>query len=207
VKDTMMNLITTSKLPFASPISGETSLEYPGIAHLRDLTVDLGILHLRGLKAESVISHFLEGQGDQNSLGTGEARALEAGTLCQLAKDEYLILVDSLEDLGSLQDRLAGLVSGGRAALSDLSHGYGKLELSGPGSNALLSRLCGLDFSEAGFPDGHCAQTSLAKVHATLVRLDGEAGAPKFIVLAERSLSAYVWEVMKSVIQDFTLEE
>jgi len=154
-----------------------------------------------------VISHFLEGQVDQASLGLGEAHPIQANILCRFARDEYLFLVDSIKELGGLQDHLTDLIPGNRTALSDLSHGYGKLELGGPGSTALLVRLCGLDFSESAFPNGHVAQTSLAKVHATLVRLDGKDIAPKFIVLIDRSLSAYVWEVMRSIIQDFSMEE
>lgn len=202
-----MNLTITSKLPFESPVSEEASLEFEGIVHLRDLTPGLGVLHLHGSEAGSVISRFLEGQADQDPLATGEARPVQGGILCRFASDEYLILVDTLEDLGTYQTHLAGLVSGDRAALSDLSHGYGKLELGGPGSIVLLPRLCGLDFSDTSFPNGHVAQTSLAKVHATLVRLDGKDPAPKFIILVDRSLSAYIWEVMKAVIQDLTLEE
>ena len=202
-----MNLTTTSELPFESPISGKTNLEFSGIAHLRDLTPGLGVLHLRGPEAVSVISRFLEGQADQDPLAIGEARPIQGGILCRLASDEYLILVDSIGDLGTYQNHQAGMVSGGHATLSDLSHGCGKLELSGPASTALLSRLCGLDFSEISFPNGHVAQTSLAKVHATLVRMEGKDLAPKYIILIDRSLSAYVWEVMKAVIQDLTLEE
>jgi heterotetrameric sarcosine oxidase gamma subunit len=201
-----MNLITTSELPFASPISGVTHLDYPGIARLNDLTADLGILHLRGPGVENVISRFLEDRTQQDSLVIGESRALGIFTLCRLAKDEFLILMDNLDELGTIQDRLAGLASGAHAALSDLSHGYGKLELFGAGSTAVLPRVCGLDFSESGFPNGRIAQTSLAKVHATLMRLDGEAGAPRFIILVDRSLSAYAWEVIKAVLQDFKKE-
>ena len=201
-----MNLITTSELPFASPISGMIHLDYPGIARLNDLTADLGILHLRGPEAENVISRFLEDRTKQDSLVIGESRALGIFTLCRLAKDEFLILMDNLDELGTIQDRLAGLASGAHAALSDLSHGYGKLELVGAGSTAVLPRLCGLDFSESGFPNGHIAQTSLAKVHATLIHLDGGAGSPRFTILVDRSLSAYAWEVIKAVLQDFKKE-
>lgn len=202
-----MNLITINKLPFESSISGETNLEFPRIAHLRDLTPDLGILHLRGPEAGSVISRYFEGQADQDPLEIGVARPIRADILCRLAHDEYLFLVDSIKELGDLQDHLTDLIPGDSTALSDLSHGYGKLEIAGPGTTSLLSRLCGLDFFESAFPNGHVAQTSLVKVHAILVRLDGKDLAPKFIVLIDRSLSAYVWEVMKAVIQDFSLEE
>jgi heterotetrameric sarcosine oxidase gamma subunit len=198
-----MSLTTTSQLPIKSPLAGETSFEVPGVARLSDLTPKLIVLHLRGPQAETAIARFSANLRGQNLLVTGDARSMEGGILCRLAVDEYWFLVVSPEDWAAAYARLDDAITGQRTTLSDLTHGYGKLELGGPRAAALLPRLCGLDFSEAGFPDGRVAQTSLAKVHATLVRMDGQGETPRYYLLVDRSLSAYVWEVMVAVMQAF----
>jgi sarcosine oxidase subunit gamma len=201
-----MSLITTSQLPLESPITGETSLEVPEVARLSDLTPSLGVLHLRGPQAEAAIAQFGAGKPDESPLAIGDARPADEGMLCRLAADEYLLLVESPEEWAAAYARLDDPVTGQRATLSDLTHGYGKLQLNGPRAAALLPRLCGLDFSEVGFPDGHVAQTSLAKVHATLVRMDGQGERPRYYLLVDRSVSAYVWEVIVAVMQAFKAE-
>jgi heterotetrameric sarcosine oxidase gamma subunit len=201
-----MSLITTSQLPLKSPIWSESSFEVPGIARLRDITPNLGVLHLRGPEAERTITRFSAGQPSQNLLATGEARSMEGGILCRLVDDEYLFLVETPEEWVSAYRRLDEVVTGQRATLSDLSHGYGKLELGGLGAAGMLARLCGLDFSEVGFPDGRVAQTSLAKVHATLVRMDGKGEPSRYYLLVDRSLSVYVWKVIRAVMEAFKAE-
>lgn len=199
-----MSLITTSQLPLESPITGETSLEVPGVARLSDLTPSLGVLNLRGPQAEAAIAQFEIDQPGQSSLATGVARPTDGGLLCRLAADEYLLLVERPQNWATVYTRLEGAAAGQRVTVSDLTHGYGKLQLSGRRAAALLPRLCGLDFSERGFPDKRVAQTSLAKVRATLVRMDGQGEAPNYYLLVDRSLSTYVWEEIVGVMQAFT---
>lgn len=206
-----MTLSTTSELLISSPIAGETSFEVPGAAQLVDLSHHLGVLHLRGPQSEKALRRFGLDQPDPEALAIGAARSTEAGILCRLAADEFLLLVESPEAWGPTYARstnLSEILSDEplRATASDLTHGYGKLALSGPRAAELLPKLCGLDFSEAGFPDGHVAQTSLAKVHATLARMDEQGGPPKYYLLVDRSLSAYVWEVMKAVMKEFIVD-
>jgi heterotetrameric sarcosine oxidase gamma subunit len=198
-----MTLTTTSELPFQSPIEGETGFEVPGVAWLKDLTPTLGVLHLRGPEVAEAVLRFSGDQTGQNALAIGEARSIKAGSLCRLAMDEVLLLADYSQGWESTCARLEESVQGKNITVSDLTHGYGKLEISGPDAARLLPKLCGLDFSESSFPNGRVAQTSFAKVHATLVRMDGLSVSPKYLLLVDRSLSAYVWEVVKAVMQTF----
>lgn len=198
-----MILKTTSELPFKSPIEGETRFEMPGVARLKDLTPTLGVVHLRGPEAAKVILRFSGDQTGQNSIGSGEARSTETGILCQLAMDEFLLLSEYPQGWESTFAQMEEAVKGKDAIVSDLTHAYGKLDISGPGAARLLPKLCGLDFSESSFPNGRVAQTSFAKVHATLVRMDGESGSPRYLLLVDRSLCAYVWEVIEAVMQTF----
>ena len=202
-----MDLSTKSLLPFKSPITGETKFEAPGIARLKDLTASLGVLHLRGPDSEKMVVHMHDGRPGQKALKIGEARPTNAGVLCRLAADEYLWLLESPEQWEATFARLAEAVEGQRGTVSDLTHGYGKLELSGPHAIALLPRLCGLDFSETGFPNGRVAQTSVAKVHATLVHLDERGNPANYLLLVDRSVSVYVWQVMKAILQAFNPQD
>ncbi len=202
-----MNLKTASELPLISPLTGVSEVEFPEMARLQDLTASLGVLHLRGPEAQATIERFLAPEPDPGtSLAIGLARAAGAGILCRLAAREYLLLAESGEAWNAARADLEAAGDNLRATVSDLTHGYGMLALSGPRAAELLPRLCGLDTSEAGFPDGRVAQTSLAKVHATLVRADEGAGSPRYYLLVDRSLSAYVWDVIEAVMQAINIE-
>ena len=198
-----MALMRTSELPFKSPIEGETSFEVPGVARLKDLTRNLGVLHLRGPEAARAVLRFSGDQTGQNSTATREARSMERGILCRLAMDEFLFLAEYPQEWESICAQIEESAMEKNATVSDLTHAYGKLEISGPGAARLLPKLCGLDFSESGFPNGRVAQTSFAKVHATLVRMDGPSGSLRYLLMVDRSLCAYVWEVVKAVMQTY----
>lgn len=193
-----MPLNTTSDLPINSPITGEIDVEILDLAHLRDLTPNLIVVHLRGSEVERII---FEKYGIHNALVIGEARSIVRSMLCRLTTDEYLVLIVSTEEERNPLVTFQDAVKGHDATLSDLTHGYGKLKLSGTGVPRLLSRLCGLDFSKTGFPRQRVAQTSLAKVHATLIRADEEPDIPTFYVLVDRSVCSYIWRLMKEIIQ------
>jgi sarcosine oxidase subunit gamma len=83
----------------------------------------------------------------------------------------------------------------------DLTHGRGHMLLFGMRAADALAKLCGLDFD--AFPNNTCAQTSLAKVKTLIVRLD-EGGAPAYHLIVDRSLAAYVWDVVFDAIQEYS---
>ena len=77
--------------------------------------------------------------------------------------------------------------------VTDVTHGRSELSLLGPDCAALMSVLCGLDFSDRAFPDGTAKQTSLAKTKQLIVRRD-EIGTSAFAVIGGRSFASYLWE-------------
>lgn len=82
--------------------------------------------------------------------------------------------------------------------VTDVTHGRAGIRVQGPGSAELLSRLCGLDFRPAAFPNGTARFSSLAKTRQLLIR-DDRDGLTTFFVFGPRSLGRYVWEVMELV--------
>lgn len=86
--------------------------------------------------------------------------------------------------------------------VTDLSQGLAEMRLIGPESRALLSKLCGLDFDAAAFPNMSARQTSLAKTKQLIIRRDF-GSLPTFTFAGAQSLSAYVWEVVMETGQEF----
>ncbi len=74
----------------------------------------------------------------------------------------------------------------------DLTCGRTALRVSGSRSASLLSAITQLDLRERAFPDGQCAQTSVARAHATLLRRDA-GRLPGYEILVARDLGEYVW--------------
>ncbi|MCX7852933.1 MAG: hypothetical protein N2383_09120 [Caldilineales bacterium] len=83
--------------------------------------------------------------------------------------------------------------------VTDVTHGRAGIRVQGPGSAELLSRLCGLDFRPAAFPDRTARFGSLAKTRQLLIR-DDRDGMTTFFVFGPRSLGRYVWEAMMGVV-------
>jgi heterotetrameric sarcosine oxidase gamma subunit len=117
-----------------------------------------------------------------------------------LAADEFLLLSGP-----GGEDEIVRCLSetgDGSVTVVDLTHGLAGFWLAGPDSPHLLSKLCALSFDTRDFPDGHVAQSSLAKVHATILRHDrGRLPAYEFYV--ERPYGEYLWDVILDAGTEF----
>src|SRR5262245_35809680 len=74
---------------------------------------------------------------------------------------------------------------------SDVTMGMTDFGLLGSGSEEVLLRLTALDVSAAAFPAGSCAETSLAGIHALLVR---PAAPTAWHICVAWDLAEYLWE-------------
>ena len=81
---------------------------------------------------------------------------------------------------------------------------YANLLLAGPKSRAVLGKLTSLRVSDDRLPNGACAQTSLAHVHAILLREDLPQTAA-YHVLISREYAESVWEAMLHAGQEYHL--
>ena len=88
--------------------------------------------------------------------------------------------------------------------ITDVTHGRFELRLLGPAAGNLLSRVCGLDFHETRFAQGHVAQTSVAKTHQLIIRAD-VANLPAYRLIGGRALGAYVWDTLMEAGRDLQL--
>ena len=117
-------------------------------------------------------------------------------TLCRLAQDQALALttpegVDGVR--GALEAERAERHD--CAHLVDLTSALTGLCLAGPRSQDCLSRLTDLDLSLPTTADMTCAQTTMAAIQATMVRMDNQAG-PCYWIFVSRDLGEYAWDTL-----------
>ncbi len=77
--------------------------------------------------------------------------------------------------------------------VTDVTSVYAHLLLAGPRSREVLNKLTSLNLSDRTLGNLSCAQTSLAHVHAAVLRKD-LAGIPAYQLLVSREYAESVWE-------------
>jgi heterotetrameric sarcosine oxidase gamma subunit len=85
---------------------------------------------------------------------------------------------------------------------TDVSSVFAQFLLAGPRSRDVLTKLTSLNVSERALPDGACRQTSLAHVHATVLRNDLGA-VPAFHLLVARDYGESVWQAVLHAGHEF----
>ena len=89
-----------------------------------------------------------------------------------------------------------------RARLTDVTSAYTLVQISGPRSRELLRKLTALDLGAGAFPDLICAQTSVAGIHALILRTDLR-GPLSFQVCCGREFGAFVWDALLDAGSEF----
>lgn len=112
--------------------------------------------------------------------------------VANLATDHMLVLTSPNQSAAiaiSLDRQL------GADATVDMTSSLAGISLLGPQSQEVLSRLTDIDLSTNAFPDQSCVQTSLAQIHATILRAD-HAGHQWYDLYVSRDLGQYVWDAI-----------
>ena len=177
-----MKLETVADLPNQSPISfeiGDSVADSETEITLANLT-GISIVQLRGPEGE-LGAAFGDLPGD-----IGQVLPRSADLAARLTDDEWMLMG---ADRSNIPTQVVAIP---RATVTDLTHGYGVLLVTGARARELLSTLCALDFSEQAFADLHAAQTSLANVRALVVRRD-HANQDAYLIAVGRSVTEYVW--------------
>lgn len=88
------------------------------------------------------------------------------------------------------------IVTDGCSHLVNVSSGMAGIRVGGPMARVILATLTSFDLAPPAFPDLACAETGVARVHATLLRRDlGDLTA--FEIYASRNYGAYLWEAFR----------
>ena len=156
-----------------------------------------GKLLLEGDQAESVLMAAF----DLDSLQINEGR----DGIYRLRNDLFFISTPPGREV-STQKKLttASAASEQFVTVTEVTHGRVEIRVIGPDSQALLSKLCGLDFHSSAFPNETAKQSSLAKTTQLIIRRDiGEL--PAFSIIGTQSLGPYVWDTMMEAGKEFGL--
>lgn len=81
-------------------------------------------------------------------------------------------------------------------------HSHVWWHLSGDERALMMAKLCGVDLSDQAFPEGHVAQTQMARVSVIIAhhRWQDRAG---FSLFLDQSLAAYAWSALEDAMQEF----
>lgn len=184
------------------------------LAHTVDRSAEPARLSRCGLVDLSALARFgLRGPGAATALGERGYRLPEVPNRClvqddgsrlaRLSPTEYLLL-------GGLPDKgrcLAEAVPdwptdspGSYPLPRQDSHAW--LALTGEQATAVMAKLCGVDLGVEAFPDGHIAQTSVARVDAIVIR-DTLGATPCLHLLVDSAAAGYFWSALLDAMQEF----
>jgi len=163
-----------------------------------------GKLTLKGSKADGIIIA---------SFGTiptnrGDAIAVKSSHLlvARLTSDEFWIFTPPGAEKETAASLEAAIVSQGTfITLIDQTSGLVGFSIRGPNSVEVLVKLCALPFDPKDFPDMHLAQSSFAKVRATIVRNDQD-DLLAFEIYADRSYADYLWDTILDAGKEFGIQ-
>jgi sarcosine oxidase subunit gamma len=74
--------------------------------------------------------------------------------------------------------------------------------VTGARTGEMFAKICGVDLRLAKFENGRIAQTSAARMNATLVR-DDQGATPAFHVLADSASAEYLWGCLLDAMEEF----
>ena len=81
-------------------------------------------------------------------------------------------------------------------------HGHAWLQLAGEPRAEVMATLCGVDLSQAVFPEGSVVQTQVARVTSVIAHhAEGPDGV--FWLFVDQSLAVYLWEALEDAITGF----
>ena len=172
-----------------------------------------GKLLVQGAGAESLARKLLGGTGELQG-GRALAGSRESGdgetfpvAVCPLAPQELFVTCppERRDSLGeALNAELPGVVDDSQTIVLDVTSSYAGINIAGPRSPDLLSKLTDLDLHPDGMPNLSCVQGQLAEIHGVLVRWDRRE-EPGYNLYVAREYGVYVWEVLCDAGEEYGL--
>jgi len=148
----------------------------------------------------------VKGYGLKNTLALGE------GVFSWVLGALHVLITCSHSLRPEVMDRFQGLQTAGAdlslpppVYVTEVTSVYAQFLLAGPRCRQVLGKLTSLNLSEASLPDLACGQSSLAHVHAIILRHDLN-GIPAYQLLVSREYGESVWESVLHAGHEFHLE-
>ncbi|MBI4552271.1 MAG: hypothetical protein HY710_08415 [Candidatus Latescibacteria bacterium] len=115
------------------------------------------------------------------------------GLCCWLRDDWARVLIPPGQTAATMQ--ALARHRDGCVHLTDVTSVFAAFQVAGPRSRSVLEKLTPLDLRPSRFPDLACAQGSVAKVHALVLRHD-LAGLPAYWLFVSRDCGEFVHETI-----------
>ena len=139
------------------------------------------------------------------SLEIGTGMATDLGHVYRLRPDLFFISTPPGAEADAVHSiQVAAPAAADLVTVTDVTHGRAELQLMGPHSRDLLSRLCGHDFHPAAFPNHAARQSSVAKSTQLIIRRD-RGQLPAFALIGACSLAAYLYDTILQAGRDLDI--
>ncbi len=149
-------------------------------------------LSLQGTGVAGLVQAIYPNTAALNPRGVALFSDQEPLLACRLT-DRHLLVLASAPDETAIRQKVTNEPEG--VVRHDVTSAYAEFLLIGPRIEDVLRRLTGFDVSISNFPVGACAETSLASIHAILVR-SPELALPSARILIAWDLAEFVWETI-----------
>ena len=182
-----------------SVLSSPLGLRHP-IAGADDLALrDLSLQHRSGVRGAGARA-YLEQQSYPVPDAPNQVVSTGSGTwVMSLSHREFWLLQPEQKAVSSAMQ--------GDALAPEVwplycQHGHAWLQLAGAPRAEVMAILCGVDLSQAAFPEGSVVQTQVARVTSIIAHhAEGQAGV--FSLFVDQSLAVYLWEALEDAITAF----
>lgn len=199
---------------FAELNGGAVAMRYPARGESEAATArriglaDLSVLPHGGFKGRGTVE-WLTAQGLTIGADSNKAYAQAGDALAARLAPTEIFLLDSLAGTGALINRLnsawqwapsAPRPQQGYPTPRQDSHAW--FMVTGEKSAEMFAKICGVDLRPAHCPVGTIAQTSAAKMSATIIRADlGSTLA--YHLLADIASAEYLWTCVEDAIAEY----
>ncbi len=124
----------------------------------------------------------------------GRAQRDPHGTLVVGAGPGEWLLVGASGSVSAVMSRV-DTADDGLVSVLDLTHGRALVRLTGSAGDRLLAKVCAIDLSDRGTPDGAAFRSSVAKLVTDVVRDDAD-DERSYLLHCERSSGQYLFDVL-----------
>jgi heterotetrameric sarcosine oxidase gamma subunit len=136
---------------------------------------------------------------------TGTARRTPAGALAASARPGEWLLLGAPGTASALAAEAAAADGRELVTVVDLTHGRTLVRLTGARADAVLAKVCGIDFADRAMPDGSALGTGVARVATDIVR-DDTAGVRSYLLHCERSSGQHLFDCLLDAGRQFGIE-
>ncbi|MBD5771833.1 aminomethyltransferase family protein [Marinomonas colpomeniae] len=176
----------------------EAAINLSPVITMGDISVSARV----GFRGKGALN-FLKENGFSAPDKPNQAKMTELGIcILRLSNTEFW-LIDSSNTNQSVIESLE-LASNGQDAVYRLycQHSHGAFIVSGAPIADMFAKICAVDLNIDSFSEGAIAQTSVARVNAIIVRMEGDKSST-FLVLSDSATADYLWHSLADAASEF----